>query len=321
MTQLLRYVGYIALLLSLLSCTGAIEARQQPLLGGVDDDADPTAVLLLVHTADGGEGKCSGTVIGERTVLTAAHCVVPQQVGKDATFSLFLGPDVRLPEAQSPLLMREVQRVAFDPEFDLDVLHQGHDLAVVVAKEPLGITPVPLLRESLGMPVKEVRIIGYGIVATSDAEGTTAGRRRQVTAPVQGMLGPLLELGSQGVGPCAGDSGGSALWTGGPGQPELLLGLVSYVRRGCNGGSYVTVISQYLAEIDGWLSAWDHGESEPSSGCTMTSRPSAEVGPGLCSLLLTLFAWRAVRGLLPLQRASSQRTKNKHRQPPGMPTY
>lgn len=258
---------------------------RQSVIGGTEDDGDSSVVLVVAQTLAGEQLLCTGTVIGERSVLTAAHCLVPQVVGKDATFWLFLGPDFLAPGARSrPELLRTVERVDFDPEFEADLLQRGHDIGVVVAKEPLGIAPLAVSREALPSGVQAVRIVGYGVARALDTAADTAGRRRQVQVPVLGIGRGSVEVGIAERGPCLGDSGGPALLPPEGETTEYVVGVVSYSPRACDGGAVVTATAAYLPLIDGWLAT--ESIAQGWGGCTVaqpgnTRGPAHPLWPGL----------------------------------------
>lgn len=148
-------------------------------------------VLLNMRAADGfSAGACSGTVIGERAILTAAHCLD----GEVSVVRLFVGSGL------------ETVAESF-------TAHPGYrggttlDIGVVSMSQPIGRPPVPLL---LG---RDARVGEAAIVAgwgrnQNDVPATLRAGLTAITA-----AGSLLEtqFGANVSSVCSGDSGGPIL--------------------------------------------------------------------------------------------------------------
>jgi hypothetical protein len=126
-----RRLGALGALL-LPACTQGdpLTHTAEPITGGTAD-TEHVAVVALVR----GDGLpwCSGSVIGEHTVLTAGHCVDTLQ--PDDRLQVFFGDSI----AAGGTLVA-VSDTAIHPDFDRAVL--AHDLALLTLREA---APVPLL--------------------------------------------------------------------------------------------------------------------------------------------------------------------------------
>ncbi len=162
-----------------------------PLTQGTPDDADP-AVVAIVRASDGSL-RCSGTVIAERVVLTAAHCGVQLE---PSAYRVFFGG--RVGDAGTTI---DIIEAVAHPGFD-DT--ETHDLVLVLLAEP---SPAPPIAMSMQPPPAQLRIVGFGDTAGGADDGA---RKLEGTTSVTSSLPFSIVLGADPSLPCSGDSGGPA---------------------------------------------------------------------------------------------------------------
>lgn len=123
------------------------ERSEGKIVNGVVTGAYPSAGALIRGSVAGSAGShCSGTLIGSRTFLTAAHCV-----DSDPDASAYF---VYLPHGG----IIAVEELTVHPEFDFP----HADLAVAhLAESVAGILPTPL-NEVPVMPGSQGDIVGFG---------------------------------------------------------------------------------------------------------------------------------------------------------------
>jgi uncharacterized protein (TIGR03382 family) len=197
----------LALALGVLLVPLSAHADSQSIVGGqTANPADFPAVVALEESP--GNWFCTGTLIADKWVLTAAHCVD----GADASgVSIRLGdPDVN-DDAGGTVVA--VAAVHSHPGFDWEAW--DNDIALLELAAPVtDRAPTPILREEVAFGT-EVVDVGYGVSDNNDGGGGILRKVSKVTADCggagdEGVSNANLVCmdAADGAGSCFGDSGG-----------------------------------------------------------------------------------------------------------------
>jgi secreted trypsin-like serine protease len=215
------------------------------------DDPIASTTVFISGRETFGYYYCTGSIIAQDILVTAAHCVLPAAEGslrvifaQNISFTLLTGrPD--LPDSDPSV--HQVYGAIAHPDYSSSGDDQ-HDIAIVRFKGdlPPNYRVAKLLHSDSQLTAgREVVLAGYG--STNAYVTDHAGELRKVSVDIDGTLGQTeISLDqSHGKGACWGDSGGPAFLQSG--NELLLWGVTSRSTgaRDCAEGSVYTKLSSY----------------------------------------------------------------------------
>ena len=224
--------------------------------GGAPAETIARAVVTIISSRG---SFCSGSLIAQDLVLTAAHCVLPGAEYK-----------VIIPGETPPRLL-DIRRMASHPQFNVQniLAHRASaDVALLqlLAPLPAAKAPAPLGAPTIPIQVG-ARLTIAGVGVTRRGDGKSGGTIRAADLAVTGKPGtlqirladPLTANTREGLGACTGDSGAPAVEM--QGSRAVIVGVVSWSTGannsdGCGGLTGVTPLTLYrdwiLRTARGW---------------------------------------------------------------------
>jgi V8-like Glu-specific endopeptidase len=253
----------VALLLAVLAATSCsarpgVEAQRRELINGVEDNGHPAVGLLYSR----GWGCCTATLIGPRTVLTAAHCLTdsrkpPFVLAEPFEYELVGGRRVVTSAVVHP------NYSGYNVTSDLGVVH----LLEAVTK----VTPVALAATA-PTEGEAITLVGYG--CTDENDPYTFGTKRTGDAVISSVAATQFHypVADKLVSLCEGDSGGPSLVTSGG----------ALVQVGVH--SYNMLTNSYDQRVDAfrdWIAEQIALDNKPDSPLPDTRPPDPDLGPDL----------------------------------------
>ncbi len=179
------------------------------IIDGTATETDP-AVVAITHQ---GGMYCTGSLIADRVVLTAAHCLPPNVKFAIEDIFVFVGDNALLPDGfyYSVAAALGHEDFQFDP---IEPANIRNDIGVLILNTSPGVTPIPVLTEEIDEYLgSTVRSIGFGITdGTAPEPGPGAGIKRTGTLSLDAKTNDQQVVASPGPSLiCSGDSGGPSL--------------------------------------------------------------------------------------------------------------
>jgi secreted trypsin-like serine protease len=218
---------------------GDWQPSRSAIINGLPPDSVEHASVVGLHRVRGRRVSslpfCSGTLIAEDVVLTAAHCTRGLTAGK---LSIYVGDD---PAADLADHLYAVAELLPHPEYDSTAL--VNDIALARLATPVSeVSPTPSLPQSLGLTTDDaggtINFAGFGQDENGDygiklqVDGVLGALGCGVTGcPTAGDPATQISYEQADAGPCFGDSGGPAFIDRG-GQ-AYVAGITSYGDADC----------------------------------------------------------------------------------------
>lgn len=205
-------VGVTAGLLAI-GCAAPVEEEtaegSSSIVGGTKTLAHPAVGAVVTSFPGGGQGICTGTVVGSRTVLTAAHCLEDEKLPRQ----------IALQDANGSFTFVRISSVAIAPNYrslpsgTVEELFANTDVGLAFVDASLPVTPIPVSMRAPAIGTF-VTLIGYGRTTPSD---TNPAEKHATTNFVLGVEEKFVTFRSVPAAfglSCSGDSGGPALARG-----------------------------------------------------------------------------------------------------------
>jgi secreted trypsin-like serine protease len=268
MRRLVPFPLCFALLAVLVGC-GASDTEPDAIEQGITDGQSHSGHPSVGWLAIGSTDYCTATLVGKRTLLTVAHCIVTG--------------DQQNVNVGGVAYVASTAKVQMHPSYD--PVNHDNDIALIALDQEPPIAPSVISRSAVS-PGVQVTLVGFGSTAESAQDW---GVKRMASNTVREVASTTFTIEGTGGGlgnTCYGDSGGPVFAV--YGGKEVQIGVSLGGASPCGTKSVATRVDAFAA----WLTTASGGDLADGSNGTSGARPSdcavAEGGAPSGGLLLAL---------------------------------
>lgn len=254
---LAKFVGSAVACGALVACVNApmededenVEEEDSAIVGGQEDSKNPAlrmAVAMIKYdVVQNGSVvdtyTCSGTLVGAKVVLTAAHCVaaeLPENTYQNHRVFFGVTPDLNKGF--------KVVKTNVSPKYDRFKPALGNDVAVLELERAPAVFPLRVAGAFGDLTGRKVTDVGYG-QTRHVFDRSTEGTRRFASYKITKQTADHLVAGNNKRVTCQGDSGG----------PRLLEHGGRFYVVGVNSFGGGNLFQQCINSFKGWAARTD----------------------------------------------------------------